>query len=182
MRRNKVLLLIQAETLFILERTEKPELEYLYPSRIVQWCDNSFHLKVVVKTIDSFLPANTTHLVPAKRNRSIKNIKAINPHSSSFQCPHHCVRRLHVLSKHACRQTITCSICPCNYFISVPSSVNQILLKQIPRIFRFCSIDCITILQMLLPFYSCGSLAIWTMIMKLVHLEESTTYLQNLFD
>lgn len=88
--------------MFILEHKNQ-KYDYLYPSRILQWCDNSFHLEVVVKTIDSFLPANTTHLVPTKRNCSIKNIKAINPHSSSSQCPHQSVGRVHVLGKHACR-------------------------------------------------------------------------------
>ena len=58
-------------------------LRHLQPCCLLQRSNNSLDLQIVMKAVNSLLPAYTTHLVPTKRNCSIEHIEAINPYSTS---------------------------------------------------------------------------------------------------
>ena len=95
-------------------------LDMSQPCRILERCNHSLNLQIVVKAVDTLLPAYATHLVPTKRNCSIKHVKAINPHGSSPQSPHQCIGCVQALGEHARSKTIARFVCSSYNFINVP--------------------------------------------------------------
>ena len=84
----------------------------LKPSRVFQRSDNSLHLQVIAEAVNALFSPMSAHLVPSKRNCSIKYIKAIDPHRADSQSTRQPVGCVDVLSKHPCGQPIATSICP----------------------------------------------------------------------
>ncbi|PON59319.1 LOW QUALITY PROTEIN: hypothetical protein PanWU01x14_160680 [Parasponia andersonii] len=93
----------------------------LKPCRAFQRCDNSLHLQVVVETVNALFSSDTTHLVSAERNCSIKDIKAIDPYGTNAQCACQGVGSVHVLCKDSSSKTVVSVICPSYHLIKVPA-------------------------------------------------------------
>lgn len=99
----------------------------LQPCWILQGSNNSLHLQVVMKAVDSLLSAYSTHLVSTKRNCSIKDVEAVNPDCPSPQRPCQVVCSVNVPGENTGSQTIACRVCPSYYFIKVPGTMCEII-------------------------------------------------------
>lgn len=69
----------------------------LHPSRIGDWVHNSLHLKVVLKTINTFLSPKATLLVSTEGDGSVEHIIAVDPHTPRSECTAERVGRIQAL-------------------------------------------------------------------------------------
>lgn len=98
----------------------------LKPSRVFQRSDHSLYLQVIAKAVNSLFSPMSTHLVPTKRNCSIKYIKAIDPYWPDSQRACQPVGCVDVLSKHTCSQSITTCIRPPYHLIHIPTITKKL--------------------------------------------------------